>query len=82
MGGSFTTDGVLHEFAMAVGAQVVALTLVDVFTHVIGIFVIEPFQDLVKFQQMIAIIVQLVTIDRVDLCLNFEPNHIAELITA
>jgi hypothetical protein len=73
----FVAHGILHEFAMAVGAQVIALTLVNILADVIGIFVIKPLENLVKLQQMVAVIIQLFPVNRIDLGLNFEPHDIA-----
>ena len=78
----FVSHGILHELAMTVWAQVVALTLVNLFTHIIRIFIVKPFENLVKFQEVIAIVIGLFAVDRIHLGLNLKPNHVAEFITA
>jgi len=65
---------------MTVRAKVVALTLINILAYVIGIFLIKPFEDLVKFQQMVAVVIQFFAVDGIDHCLNFKTNHITQLI--
>jgi hypothetical protein len=68
---SLVADGIAHELVMTVRAQVVAMPLIDIFACVIDIFLIEPFEDLVKFQQMVAFVIRFFTVDGIDHRLDF-----------
>ena len=79
---NFATDRILQELAMTIGTEVETLTLINIIADAIVVFVVKPFEDLVEFQQMVAIVIQFFAIGGIDHGLDFKTNHIAKLVAS
>jgi hypothetical protein len=76
----FATDRILHELAETSGAQIIPPLLVNVVANLRTLSRIDAFQDLVDFQQVVAIVPILVLVERIHDRFDFQPYDVAQII--
>jgi hypothetical protein len=76
---NFATDRILDELAVALRAEIEATLLIDIVANQIAIGIVETFKDLLDFEQMIAIILEFVRVERIHCCLHLKLDDVTQI---
>jgi hypothetical protein len=79
VGTPFMPHRVLDELSVTIGTEIVAASLVQLVADRFVLDIVEPFQDFLYFQQMVAIILEFVDFQRFHGSLYFQPHHVPKL---
>ena len=67
----FAGDWILHELAVAFGAKVEPAPLINLFADEASLFLVKSLEDLVDLEQMVAVVIDFVHLDRIHDRLHF-----------
>jgi hypothetical protein len=78
--GRLRTNRIPDESLIAVRTKIVTRPVIDVVTHQGPLEIFGAFQDFVDLKQMIAIFVDLIRVHWVHLRLDFQSDHVAQVL--